>query len=312
MAINTLAFAKKTAAELDKIAVQESVTGFLADNALKTKFVGAQTVLIPDLDMQGLGDYDRDNGFVAGSITVANESYTLTQDRGRSFQLDREDNDETGIANLAGQVMGEFVRTKVVPEMDAYNLSKLGGYADTNSQTVTLASGKTLQDSAYALFSDAVAKVQDAVGYSEELVCFLNGEAWAAFQKTPEISRSITVSDFKQGGVNLRVKSIDGIALRPVASDRMKTAFTFNDGTTSSQEAGGFAPTSSAKNIGMLILPKRAAQLVKKTESIRTFSPEQNQKADAYLFQYRIYYDMFIRKSLKKGVYAYVYTTTGG
>lgn len=92
MAINTLAFAKKTAAELDKIAVQESVTGFLADNALKTKFVGAQTVLIPDLDMQGLGDYDRDNGFVAGSITVANESYTsisISASRNRSTEICR-------------------------------------------------------------------------------------------------------------------------------------------------------------------------------------------------------------------------------
>lgn len=38
---------------------------------------------------------------------------------------------------LAGQVLGEFVRTRVVPEMDAYCLSKLAGLAVTNKQTVT-------------------------------------------------------------------------------------------------------------------------------------------------------------------------------
>lgn len=135
--INSLEFQSKLTGELDKALVQEAQTSFFADNNLRSKFVGARTVLIPDVDMQGLGNYDRDDGFVTGALTVSSESYTMAMDRGRSFQLDREDNDETGIANLAGQVLGEFVRTKVVPEMDAYVLSKLATLATTNSQTVT-------------------------------------------------------------------------------------------------------------------------------------------------------------------------------
>ena len=115
MAINTLAFAEKMTEELDQAVVQRSVTGFLADNALRSKFVGAQTVLVPEMEVSGLRKYDRDTGFVRGAITVGSKPYTLTMDRGRSFQLDSEDNDETGIAGLAGQVLGEFVRTRVVP-----------------------------------------------------------------------------------------------------------------------------------------------------------------------------------------------------
>ncbi|MBQ1211610.1 MAG: hypothetical protein IIX68_07395, partial [Clostridia bacterium] len=132
--INTLEFNTAITNELDKAVVQKAATGFLADNALRAKFVGAKTVLIPEVDMSGLGNYNRDSGFVNGSIQVSNKPYTLSQDRGRSFQLDREDEDETGIANLAGEVLAEFVRTKVVPEMDAYNLSKLAGYAAENDQ----------------------------------------------------------------------------------------------------------------------------------------------------------------------------------
>ncbi len=126
MAINSIENATKYSSELDKMFAQKSATGFFADNALATKFVGAKTVIIPDVDFQGLADYDRDTGFTKGAITVANTSYTMKMDRARSLQIDREDMSETGIANLAGKILGEYVRTKVVPECDAYVISKLG------------------------------------------------------------------------------------------------------------------------------------------------------------------------------------------
>ena len=102
MAINTLTNAVKYSEELDKMFAQKSATGFFADNALASKFVGAKTVIIPDVDFQGLADYDRDTGFSKGAITVSNSSYTMAMDRARSWQIDREDMSETGIANLAG------------------------------------------------------------------------------------------------------------------------------------------------------------------------------------------------------------------
>lgn len=96
---------------------------------------------------------DRDNGFNKGSVTVDQKTYTLTMDRGRSFQLDREDEDETGVANLAGQVLSEFVRTKVAPEVDAYVLSKLATTAVTNAHTVTDSNPAT---KIYSLFMKAL------------------------------------------------------------------------------------------------------------------------------------------------------------
>ena len=68
--INSLEFQSKLTGELDKALVQSAQTSFFADNAMRSKFVGARTVLIPDVDMQGLGNYDRDNGFVTGALTV--------------------------------------------------------------------------------------------------------------------------------------------------------------------------------------------------------------------------------------------------
>ena len=111
--INTLEFNTAITNELDKAVVQKATTGFLADNALRAKFVGAKTVLIPEVDISGLGNYNRDSGFVNGSIQVSNKPYTLSQDRGRSFQLDREDEDETGIANLAGLTLKERAQAMI-------------------------------------------------------------------------------------------------------------------------------------------------------------------------------------------------------
>ncbi len=295
MAINSIATAQKFASELDKIHTQKSATGFLADNALRAKFVGAKTVVIPDMDFAGLVDYDRDNGFNRAALTIANTPFTMDMDRARSIQIDREDLDETGIANLAGEVLGEYVRTKVVPECDAYVISKLAGVANANGGIETWDSSVP-----YDVFNTMLHKVQDEAGYDEEIVCFLDSDAMAALENSSEIARHITVSDFKKGGVDFKVKSINGVTLIPVQKSRMKSAYTFVENGEAG--AGGFTPVGDAKEIHMLMLPKKAASLVKKTEKMRIFTPEQNLDADAYKFDYRIYYDVFVKKSAVKAI----------
>ena len=244
-------------------------------------------------------------------FTVDQKTYTLTKDRGRSFQLDREDEDETGVANLAGQVLSEFVRTKVAPEVDAYVLSKLATTAVTNAHTVTDSNPAT---KIYSLFMKALNGAQDAAGYDEEFVCFVDPMVWGYMMSTTEITRQITVSDFKKGGMDFQVKSINGTPIIPVTANRMKTAFDFYDGKTDNsgsegadERPGGFVPASGANSIGLLVLPKKAAMLVKKSERMRTFDPSTNQNADAYLFQYRLYYDLFVRNSYKDTIFVYKY-----
>ncbi len=287
MAINSLETAVKYSAELDKLFAQKSATGFFADNDFGKKFVGAKTVIIPNINFQGLADYDRDNGYSRGAITVSNTSYTMKMDRARSLQIDREDMDETGIASLAGKILGEYVRTKVVPECDAYVLSKLAGVAISRGNTMKFDNEKPFET-----LTNLITEVRKNVGYDEELVAFVNGGVYAALQNSPEINRMIISSDFKQGDINLTVKSINGVALIPVVGERMKTAYNF-----SNSGEGGFTPLDTAKEIYMLVCPKKAAHLVKKTENMRVFTPEQNLDADAYKFDYRIYYDVFVKNS---------------
>ncbi len=296
MSINSIENATRYSNELDKMFEQKSAVGFFADNTLATKFVGAKTVIIPDIDFYGLTNYDRDTGFSKGAITVANTSYTMSMDRARSLQIDREDMDETGIANLAGKILGEYVRTKVVPECDAYVLSKLSSLAKNRSNIIDGDIEKP-----YETLCQLINEVQAKVGYDEELVAFVDSHIYAALQNSTEISKLITVSDFKQGEVNLKLKSINGVALIPVVSERMKTAYKFSDSSV-----GGFAPADNAGETYILVCPKKGAHLVKKTEQMRIFTPEQNIDADAYKFDYRIYYDVFVKKSGLDAVWAWL------
>mgnify|MGYP004603273799 FL=1 len=303
MSLNLNNISVKMTDVLDKAVVEKPVTGFLADNNLRGKFVGAKTVMIPEMNVSGLGNYDRDTGFVSGTVSVSATPFTLAMDRGRSFQLDREDHDESGVADLAGQILGEFVRTQVVPEVDAYVLSKLAGYAVTKNQTVT----GTPATEALKMLQKSIAAAQNAIGYDEELVAFVDGTMWQALQSSSDLSRMLVTSDFRKGELNTRVNSYNGVAILPVPDSRMKTAYTFNDGTTEGQEDGGFAPTDSAKSIGLLLIPRRAASLIKKTEKVRCFDPAHNLQADAWKMDYRLYYDVVLKNSLAKGIYTYTF-----
>lgn len=295
MSINSIINAEKYSEELDRVFAQKSVTGFFADNALAAKFVGAKTVIIPDIDFQGLTDYDRNNGYSKGAITVKNTSYTMSMDRARSLQIDREDMDETGIANLAGKVLGEYVRTKVVPECDAYVLSKLYSVA---SEKGNIVEGDI--NAPIATLQEMISQVRNKVGFDEEVVAFIDNAMYSHMQASDELSKMITISDFKHGEVNLTVKSINGVALLPVVSERMKSEFEF-----ATDENGGFKAADDSLGIYMIVCPKNAVHLVKKTENMRVFTPEQNVDADAYKFDYRIYYDAFVGKSGADGIYAW-------
>ena len=295
MAINSLEFASRYTSELDKKVIQDSVVGFFADNVFKAKFVGTKTVIIPDVDFVGLSDYNRDTGYLKSGITVNNTPYTLAKDRGTQLQLDREDMDETGIANLSGQILGDFIHNEVSPEIDAYTLSKLAGIANSRNHKISYVEANALK-----LLNTAINNIRSRAGYDKELVAFVDPTMYAALINTAEFNRMVVLSDFKKGEISTRIKSIDGVAIIPVPAERMRDVYEFKAGTaaTATEAAtGGFEPGASAGYIRALVIPKKGASLVKKHETIRIFEPDKNIDADAYVFNYRLHYDVFVKKS---------------
>lgn len=298
---NVLEYAGLFQSELDKQMLASATSGWMEPNSNLVKYNGGNEVKIPSVLMDGLGNYDRTNGFVEGSVTLSWETHQLTQDRGRTFSIDAMDVDETNFVVTAGAVLGEFQRVKVIPEVDAYRYSKIGAGAITNSKA---SGGYTpAKDDIFSKLMDDIARVQDIVGEAEELVISMSIPVATILSQADEVKKSLDVVDFKQGEVSFKVKAIDNIPIIRVPSSRMKTAYIFNDGTTSGQEAGGFVADAGAKDINWMITAKRAVVAVSKTDFPRIFDPMTNQKANAWKIDYRKYHDLWIPKNKWDGIW---------
>ena len=296
--LNTLEYAKIYQAQLDKQAIQIATSGWMEPNSSQVRYNGGDEVRIPKLDMDGLGDYDRDDGFVQGSATLVWQTKTLTQDRGRTFQIDPMDVDETAFVPQMGTIMGEFQREKVIPEIDAYRYSKIATYGIANSKNkaYTPAAASILKE-----LQNDIADIQDITGNTTDLVITMAIPVLNILNQSTELSRTLTVTDFAQGGIQTKVSSINGIPIIPVVSARMKTEYQFLTGGTG-QKGGGFKPGPNALGINWIICPRRMPIAISKTDVIRFFDPMTNQRAHAWRADYRKYHDLWILDNQMPGL----------
>ncbi len=293
MAINTIEAAKIFQTALDQQVLEGATSGWMEENAGQVKYSGGNEVKIPKISLSGLGDYDRDSGYTQGAVTFSYETKTMTMDRGRKFLLDKMDVDETDFVASATTVMGEFQRTQVIPEVDAYRYSRIYALAkDKYGKTYTPAASTIL-----STLSEDITAVQDEAG-SADLVIVMARPVYDMFCNNDKISKLINAGDFKQGELKLMIKMFNGIPIIPVPSARMKTAYTFNDGKSGGQEAGGFTPTAKATQINWIICPKSAPIAVSKTDNFKIFDPEVNQTADAWLVELRKFHDLWIKDNV--------------
>lgn len=295
MPINTLQYSQQFQTVLDAQMLAGATTAFMEANAGQVKYDGGDTVLIPEISMQGLAKYDRDEGFNQGSVTLKFNPYKMTQDRGRTFQLDSMDVNETNFVATAGTVMGEFQRTQVIPEIDSYRYSKIAALATAENRVTT---GFTPAVATILEKLEAeITEIQDVVGEDEGLIVVMSTKLRTILNNSDKFNRYLNVAEFKNGSVNTTVKSFNDIPILGVPSARMKTAYVFNDGKTANQQAGGFKADTAAKDINWIIMPQRAPIAVSKTDKVRVFTPDINQKADAWKIDYRKYHDLWIPKN---------------
>ena len=295
MAINTLQYSQQFQTVLDAQMLASATSAFMEANAGQVKYDGGDTVHIPEISMQGLAKYDRDEGFNQGSVTLKFNPYKMTQDRGRTFQLDSMDVNETNFVATAGTVMGEFQRTQVIPEIDSYRYSKIAALATAENKVAT---GFTPAVATILEKLEAeITEIQDVVGEDEGLIVVMSTKLRTILNNADKFNRYLNVAEFKNGSINTTVKSFNDIPILGVPSARMKTAYVFNDGKTANQQAGGFKADTAAKDINWIIMPQRAPIAVSKTDKVRVFTPDINQKADAWKIDYRKYHDLWIPKN---------------
>lgn len=288
MAINTLEYAKIFQTELDKKMLETATSAWMESNAGQVKYNGGDEVRIPTISLVGLGDYDRDNGYKQGAVTLGYATRKMTMDRGRAFMLDAMDVDETNFVVAAGMVMGEFQRIEVVPEVDAYRYSAIYKAAGAEHQTTYTAAAASIMDS---LDADITA-IQDKIGDTEPLVVIISRKVHAILNAAKNVDRYINVAEFQNGAVSTKVKTFNDIPLLDVPSARFKSAYTFDAGAT--KDAGGFAAADGAVDMNWIVIARRAPIAVSKQDKVRIFTPDTYQNANAWKLDYRKYHDLWI------------------
>lgn len=279
---------------LDEVYKANSRTAIL--DSTKVEIVNGNTIKVFKTDMDGLGNYNRNTGFVDGSVTGTWETLTLGKDRGRSFTVDRMDNEET-IGMAFGTLASEFIRTKVTPEIDAYTFAKIAG--TTGIDTATAADITIGTTDVPGLIDEAERSMNENEVPVDGRMLFISESAYAGLRS----KETRTVMN-GEGGINKEIESYDGMRIIRVPQSRFYTAITLKDGSTSGQTAGGYTGTATTGyKINFMIIHPSAITKVVKHVLPRIFSPDEYQKADAWKFDYRVYHDTFVYDNKVKGIY---------
>lgn len=288
---NSIALATKFLPIIDGVYKRESLTSRLDAANERVQFIGADTVKIFKTDMSGFGDYSRENGFPQGSVTSTWGTYQLTKDRGVSLFVDAMDNEET-LGMAFGTLTGEFVRTKEVPELDAYRFAKLASTANVDGAAADITVGTT---DCPALIDTAEMSMGDNEVPEDGRLLYVSEKFYAGLKgKTTRILAN-------ENGVNREIEVFNGMEVVRVPQGRFNTAITLNDGT----ENFGFAPTAGGYKINFMIIHPSAVISVVKHRMPRIFAPEINQKKDAWQFDIRLYHDIFVMDNKVKGIYVH-------
>ena len=289
----SIGLAQKFQPILDEVYKVSSLTARMDAMTKPVNFSGANVVNVFKTDIIGLGTYSRVSGYPAGQITASWEALTLATERGRSFTFDRMDNEET-LGMAFGSTSGEFIRTKVAPELDAYRFSKYASTASINAATPGTLDANTvieaLDDAKLALDEDEVPSEGRILYISDAVLHLLEGK----------VSRFLG----NENSVDKRITSYSGMPVVMVPQTRFYRGITLDAGAA--VDAGGFSKTvSTGKDINFMIVHPSAVLQVAKHESLKVFSPDENQTTDGWLIQYRIYHDAFVYANKVNGIYAH-------
>ncbi len=234
---NAISKFKKYIDKLDEVYQLASLTACLdSDSTLAQAGANANEIIIPKLSMDALADYSRASGYVDGDVTMTNETVTFNYDRGRKFSVDNMDNEET--AGLAfGRLSSEFIRTKVVPEMDAFRFAT---YAATDGISTVDAADLTSGEMVIAALRAATTKMNDDEVPQEGRILYI----------TPTLKGMIDDLDTNKSREVLKAFS----RIIEVPQSRFYTAIELRDGKTSGEEAGGYVKASGAANINFMVI----------------------------------------------------------
>ena len=266
---------------LDEVYQSASQTGLL-DGApgLARAGANAHELIVQKIDMDGLADYDKDGGYVIGTTRFESETITANFDKGLMIPVDAMDDIET-MRMAFGRLAGEFIRTKVVPYLDAFRLSAYASAPGVSAATPAVLNNgaditNALRECANAMDNAEVPDDQRILYALPEIIGIV--EDMDTIKSRAVLSRFGTIIRMPQSRMNTDImqKTSDGYGF----------------------ETGG-------ATINFMALHKPAVIQFTKHLAPKVITPEANQRADGWLFGYHIVSVARVYENKAHGIYVH-------
>ena len=289
---NSIELASKFLPVIDDIYKADAATTALDTQTMD--FGGVNEVKVLKVSTTGLGDYSRSTGYPKGDVTAGWETMKLSEERGKEISIDRMDNEET-LGMVFGSVTGNFMREWVIPELDAYRFAKYAGTAGISSATAAALT----KDNIISAIDAATAEMDGNEVPQEGRILYVNSDL------KPALNAALSRQWGSDSEANTVLSGYNGMKIVYVPKTRFYTKITLNDGSS----AWGYVKDGTdGKAINFMMIHPSAVVQTKKFSLPKIFTPDENQKTDAWLFQFRLYHDCFVYDNKKSGIYLHANT----
>lgn len=291
MAMN---YASVYSPDLLEVVNQGALTSpFVTSNVV---WLNGKTFHFSSLVTSGLKDYSRaKNGFQDGTISMSDNAYQVSRERGIELYLDKADVDETNNAVTIEKISANFSQVHVAPEVDANFFAKVATAAGTAGTASSTAVADYTPAAVYGKIKDIIKKAKLRTYASKgALIIYVSGDVMDALERSTDFSRQIQVQNVGEAATSIqtRITAIDGVPVMEVMDeDRFYDKFDYTD---------GFAPVSHTESvtgshkINVLAASPMTCKTVNKIDSIYMFAPGEHTQGDGYLYQYRTLFDTFV------------------
>lgn len=249
-----------------------------ADNSRLCKPGIGKTIYIPTLTTSGARAAGRDQ--ITGTFNRNwNNSFkaeTLEMDREWDTLVDPMDMDETNMVATIANVTRAFTEQQKMPEMDAFLASKL--YSLTTPDTSTINANNILSK-----WDGWLEQMTNARMSHDRLVCYMTPALFNMLKQAAGITRYLDISGSEPRELQRTMGRLDGVALKAVPSDLMKSAFDFTE---------GWSVADGAKQINLILVSLDAVAAPVKYETSMLSEPTAQSKGK-YLYYERYYYGAF-------------------
>ena len=289
---NSIELASKFLPVIDDIYKADAATTALDTQTMD--FGGVNEVKVLKVSTTGLGDYSRSTGYPKGDVTAGWETMKLSEERGKEISIDRMDNEET-LGMVFGSVTGNFMREWVIPELDAYRFAKYASTAGISSATAAALT----KDNIITAIDEATAVMDGNEVPQEGRILYVNSDL------KPALNAALSRQWGSDSEASTVLSGYNGMKIVYVPKTRFYTKITLNDGSS----AWGYAKDGTdGKAINFMMIHPSAVVQTKKFSLPKIFTPDENQKMDAWLFQFRLYHDCFVYDNKKSGIYLHANT----